>query len=170
MTLYILNGELTPNILAEELAQPDCFTSIFGYVNWPSYVQQISAGSYPASGSFDLNLPPASNPYTYAMVAPLSEGSPTATLTINPIWGTYTSITTSTIEATSTTSSSTTLTFLSTLPSVTVLEVPFAPFTQIYAGLIIGTLAALVILYLLHRSKGGRTDAQVMSDEGIGIG
>jgi hypothetical protein len=121
MTLYILNGQVTPGVLAGYLTEPDCYTPYLAYADYPGYVEQISAGS----GSFNLNLPTGSNPYTYALVAPLSEGSPTATLTISPIRGTYKSITTSAIAGTSTTSGSTTLTFLTTLASVTVLEVPF---------------------------------------------
>jgi len=165
MTLYILSGQLSPTALAGALGEPDCYNPELAYMNWPSYIQQISAGSYPASGSLDLNLPTGSNPYMYAMVAPMSDGSPTAILTISPIWGTYTSTTTSTIAATSTTSSSTTLTFLSTLTSVSVLEMPF---TQTYGGWIIGIISVIAIavtLYSRRRSKSGLT-TEVTSEEG----
>jgi len=166
MTLYILSGPLSPTALAGALAGPDCYNPELAYMNWPSYIQQISAGSYPASGSLNLTLPTASNPYTYAMVAPLYEGFSTATLKISPIWGTYTSITTSTIAATSTTSSFTTITYLSTLASVAVLQAPFTQTYELYVGVSIGIVAALVTLYSLHRSKGRRREAKVASDEG----
>jgi len=167
MTLYILSGQFTPAALAGILEEPDCYTPYLAYVDWPSYVQQISAGSYPTSGSLNLTLPTASNPYTYVMVAPLSEGSPTATLTISPIYGTYTNITTSTIAATSATTSSTTLTFLTTLASVTTLEVPF---TQTYGGWVIGIIGVVAIAVTLNSrrrsNRGRRTDIQVTSDDG----
>ena len=171
MTLYILSGEFTPADLAETLSEPDCSAPYLGYVDWPSYVQQISANSYPTSGTLNLTLPTASNPYTYVMVAPLSEGSPTATLTLSPIYGTYTTITTRTVVATSTTSSSSTVTFLSTLASVTTLQVPF---TQAYGGLVIGIISLIAIIGVVavavtlnsrRRSNRGGTDIQVTSDD-----
>ena len=167
MALYILSGQFTLTTLAGMLAEPDCSTPFLAYVDWPSYVQQISANSYPTSGSLNLTLPAASNPYSYAMVAPLSDVFPTATLTISPIYGTYTSITTSAIEATWMASSSTTFTLLSTFASATVLQVPF---TQTYGGWIIGIIGIVVAIsvftfHSLRRRKGGRTGSEVTSEE-----
>jgi len=119
--------------------------------NYPHYSWDISATSYPAAGSFNVNLPPNLNPYYYGMIVPRSKSYLTGTLSISPLWGVYTNTATSTIPTTLLKTSVTTLTFRSTL------EVPFMQtYGSWIAAVIVGTLVVAMLFFALRRSRHAR--------------
>ena len=110
--------------------------SVSGY---PHYSWDISAASYPATGSFNAYLPSNDNPYLYGILTSES-GYPTATVTLSPLSGVFTSTVTSTIPIALSTIGMTTLTFVSTL------EIAF---TQTYGGWIVAAIVVVLVIAVL---------------------
>lgn len=157
MTLFIFSAGQNPfaviSILLSAYASSACNAANNApYVtDYPHYSWDISAASYPATGSFDVNLPPKDNPYFYGMLCPLSDSSPTATLSISPLLGVYANTATSTIPTTLLKTSVTTLTFRSTL------EVPFMQtYGSWMAVVIVGALVVAVLFFALRRTRTHR--------------
>ena len=146
-TLYILSGRsrtaMTELQTVTTITGCSSAVSLFGL---PSYTRLISGAE---SGSFDLNLPSIDNPYIYAMITPISQTVPNGSLTISPVWGTYTT-------AVNFTASSTQLsTVPTTIVSLTTMELqPYnsGDWTEII-GLCIVAVIALFASYLLFRRK-----------------
>jgi len=142
-TLYILAGPL--RIAVTELKTATTIVgceSIVSILGFPSYTRQISGSG---SGSFDLNLPTAHNPYIYAMVVPVSQVYPSGRLAITPLWGTYT------IAMSLTRTSTATFAFNTTITSLTPMELqPRGIWT---VSLCIVVLIVLFAFYLLYRRK-----------------
>jgi hypothetical protein len=100
-------------------------------------IGQISASSYPTSGTFSVTLPQGG--YTFVMVAALSNQNPTATLTNGYVTQSGLNVTTGTESISSTITGVTTFTFS------TQLEVAF---TQTYGSWIVAAIVISVIVLL----------------------
>ncbi|MGO9644789.1 MAG: hypothetical protein ACLPY5_08595 [Candidatus Bathyarchaeia archaeon] len=134
MTLYVLNWPSA----AQWVSSINAFTFLGGGectipASLVTYQERILAlsGSYPVSGSFNLNLPSTGNPYLIYLAG--EKPNPTATLTVSPALTAQTTTATISIPMTLTTTGNTTLTYYNTL------EVPFM---QTYGNL----TAAIIIL------------------------
>ena len=112
-TLYILTGRSRSAMSELEtvttIAGCSSVVSLFGL---PSYTRLISGAG---SGSFDLSLPPADNPYICAMIAPASQAVTNRSLMISPLWGTYTVAVNFTTSSTEFFTVSTTVTSLASI-------------------------------------------------------
>ena len=148
-TLYILSGvsrsAMTELRTATMLAGCSSIVSLFGL---PSYTRLIMGSG---SESFDLNLPPADNPYIYAIITPASQAVPNGSLAISPLSAT------NTIALSYTTTSTELFTIASTVGSLSSIELrPYGGGAWI--GLGIFALIILFVLYLLHRRRGAHTN------------
>lgn len=155
MTFFIYSGGAL-NSFANALAPLAVMASAMGpkacnaannspqFGDYPHYSWDILAASYPAKGSFDVNLPPNFSPYYYGMLLPVSQSYLTGTLALSPLWGIYTNTATSTIPTTLVKTSVTALTFRSTL------EVPFM---QTYGNWAVAAIFGVLILAFLFFKK-----------------